>query len=95
MASIETAHAIVSFLTHRHLRKLVAASAHQVPKRVTTESVTAKENRVDGENNRAYPNSKRRLAGSRVCKPHCFPRVVQKNDNERQREIEKVSVYVL
>src|SRR6185369_11085780 len=39
--------------------------------------------------------AKRDVACNRVSKPHCFPRVVQEDDDERQSKIEKIPVHVL
>src|SRR6185369_11128988 len=63
-------------------------------KRVTTEGVTAKQNRIDGKNNCPVTDPKTDLP-RRVREPHSLPRIVQEDHDEREREIKKIPVHVL
>ena len=57
MTPIQAAHAAIGLVTSRCSGELIAKSASQMPKRMTTEGVAAKKNDVDGENNRANSNT--------------------------------------
>ena len=50
---------------------------------------------VDREDNCADADSERTAAGHRMVKPERFPNVVAQNQNENEREIQKIAVYVL
>src|SRR5213083_976442 len=95
MPSIEAAHTTVGFLTDWHFRELIAATANQMTKRVTTESVTSEHDGVHRQNDRPYADAERDLARRCVCEPHRLPCVVQEDDDEQQGEIQKVSMDVL
>src|SRR5437667_5809845 len=57
--------------------------------RVTTKRVTAKQDNVNCEHDRPDANSQS------VVEPESFPNVVTQNQNENEREIQKIAVHIL
>src|SRR5437764_11177660 len=63
--------------------------------RVTTKSVTAEQDDVNREHDCADADSERTAAGHRLVEPERFPNVVAQDQNENEREIQKIAVHVL
>ena len=62
---------------------------------MTTESIAAEQDDVDREHDCAGADSERTAAGHRIVEPECFPNVVAQDQNENEREIQKIAVDVL
>jgi hypothetical protein len=94
MSSVETTDASVCLLANWHLRQLVATSANKVTKRMTTERIPAKQERIHCQDDCAVTDAERCLAGG-VGKPQRLPDVVQENHYEYQCEVKKITMNVL
>ncbi len=57
MTPIKAAHAAIGLVASRCAGKLIAKSTDQMSQRMTTKRVAAKENDIDGENDRANPDA--------------------------------------
>jgi len=60
-----------------------------MPERVTTKSITRKQDEIDCQHDGADANSKP------VRKPQRFPDIVRQNQQKEEREVEKVAMNVL
>lgn len=94
MSSIDAADAFVCLLANWHLRQLVATSADKVTKRMTAEGIPAKQECIHCQNDCAVSDAERCLTGG-VSKPHRLPDIVQKNNDEYQSEVKKITMNVL
>ena len=82
------------FLTNRRGGKLVNATTDEMAQRMTTERVTAEQNNIHGQHQRADADAER----SRACgisEPYSFPSIVRQKDQEQQRDVKKEAVNVL
>src|SRR4029077_9162609 len=89
VALIQTSDATIAGEGRRRSGKAIAKSADQMPQRVTTKCVTAKQDDVDREHDRADADPKS------IVEPERFPNVVGKNHNKTEREVKKITVHVL
>jgi len=95
MPAVKTAHAVVRSPPDGCPRKHIPNTPDQMAQRVTAESITAEQNNIYGQYDRADADAERGLSGERVCKPEGLHDIARKYDEEEQCEIEKVPVYVL
>ena len=63
--------------------------------RVTAECVTAQQHRINGEDKRADSDSENCLSCRRICKPHRFPGIMRKQEDKKERKIQKIAVHIL
>src|SRR5262249_19527654 len=68
---------------------MIAKTAHQVTKRVTTEGVATKQHQIRQQNERANTHSKPAI------KPERVPHVARQNDQKDQGKIKKIAVDIL
>src|SRR5438128_10811648 len=62
---------------------------------MATESVTAEQDNINRKHDGADADAERTAAGHRIVEPERFPNVVTQNQNENEREIQKIAVHVL
>src|SRR5262245_18861718 len=79
--AIEAARAIVGRLLHRIPRQLVDEPAHDVPEGMAAERVTAQEDDVEGEHERAEPDAEL-LAPGAIVEPQRLPHVVAQEEQK-------------
>jgi hypothetical protein len=58
VAAIQTGDTAISLVTRWRARELIAKSANQMPKRMTTKGIAAEQNNIDCENDRSEADSK-------------------------------------
>ena len=66
-----------------------------MPQGMTSKRITAKQVHVDGQHDGADANAERAFARRWIDKPERFPNVIRKDQNEDERQIEKITVHVL
>ena len=62
---------------------------------MATESVTAEQDNINRKHDGADADAERTAAGHRIVEPKGFPNVVTQNQNENEREIQKIAVHIL
>src|SRR6266851_7110767 len=63
--------------------------------RMATESVPAEQDNINRKHDGADADAERTAAGHRTVEPKGFPNVVTQNQNENEREIQKIAVHIL
>ena len=74
---------------------MIEKTADEMAQRVTTAGVAAKQHGVQRQHERADADSERRRSRRGIGKPHRFPDIVRENENEEEREVEKIAMHVL
>ena len=66
-----------------------------MPQRMASKCVPAQQNNVDSEHDRSNANAERTFAGRWIDKPEPLPNVIRQDQNEQERDVEKIAVHVL
>src|SRR5579863_507522 len=86
---VEAAHAIVSLLANRRVRKLIEQSAHKMTERMTPKRVAAQQDNVGEQNQSAQSDPET------AVKPARAPDVVRQDHEEDERQVQKIAVNIL